>query len=69
MKPQYPLFDPREGTLEKFVIWIKISGLPLEFQIIASINSIGDIAGKTLVMDKSFLTLTQCLVAKVFCGY
>jgi hypothetical protein len=51
--------------LEKFSIWIKLSSLPLEWWTIYSLKAIGNMIGKTLAVDDSFLTLPKWFIARV----
>jgi hypothetical protein len=56
VKEWSPNFQPASDTIEEVAVWVRISGLPIEFYDAKILNFIGNRVGKTVKVDKNTLT-------------
>ncbi|PNX84577.1 hypothetical protein L195_g040639, partial [Trifolium pratense] len=56
VKEWSPNFHPASDTIEKVAVWVRISGLPIEYYDAKVLHFIGDRIGKTVRVDKNTLT-------------
>jgi hypothetical protein len=56
VKEWSPNFHPASDTIEKVAVWVRISGLPIEYYDSKVLNFIGNRVGKTMKVDKNTLT-------------
>jgi hypothetical protein len=51
-----PNFHPNNATIEKAAVWVRISGLPIEYYDAKILHYIGNRIGKTVKVDKNTLS-------------
>jgi hypothetical protein len=51
-----PNFNPVSDTIKEVAVWMRISGLPIEYYDSQILRFIGNIVGKTVKVDKNTLT-------------
>lgn len=51
-----PSFCPASDVIEEIAIWVRISGLLIEYYNVSVISFIGDRIGKTIKVDKNTLS-------------
>ncbi|KAK2378394.1 zinc ion binding / nucleic acid binding protein [Trifolium repens] len=56
MKEWSPNFHPASDTIKKVAVWVRISGLPIEYYDAKVLKSVGDRVGRTVKVDKNTLT-------------
>ncbi|MCH84322.1 hypothetical protein A2U01_0005153, partial [Trifolium medium] len=56
VKEWSPNFHPASDTIKKVAVWVRISGLPIEYYDAKVLHFIGNIIGKTVRVDKNTLT-------------
>jgi hypothetical protein len=65
LKPWSPLFNPKEEYVGSMLVWVKLPNLPMEFLSKPTIKVVGNLFGKTILVDDSFLTSPSRSMAKV----
>jgi hypothetical protein len=55
VKEWSPNFHPETDTIEKVAVWMRITGLPIEYYDARILNFIGNRVGKTVKVDKNTL--------------
>ncbi|CAJ2657275.1 unnamed protein product [Trifolium pratense] len=55
VKEWSPNFHPASDTIEEVAVWVRISGLPIEYYDSKVLNFIGNRVGKTVKVDKNTL--------------
>ncbi|PNX92703.1 hypothetical protein L195_g015844 [Trifolium pratense] len=55
VKEWCPNFHPESDTIEEVAVWVRISGLPIEYYDSKVLNFIGNRVGKTVKVDKNTL--------------
>jgi hypothetical protein len=55
VKEWSPNFHPASDTISKVAVWVRISGLPIEYYDGKVLHSIGDRIGRTVKVDKNTL--------------
>ncbi|KAK2378486.1 zinc ion binding / nucleic acid binding protein [Trifolium repens] len=56
VKEWSPNFHPESDTIKEVAVWVRITGLPIEFYDSKILNFIGNRVGKTVKVDKNTLT-------------
>jgi hypothetical protein len=56
VKEWSPNFHPASDTIKTVAVWIRISGLPIEYYDAKVLKSVGDRVGRTVKVDKNTLT-------------
>jgi hypothetical protein len=56
VKEWSPNFHPASDTIKEVAVWVRISGLPIEYYDAKVLNFIGNRVGKTVKVDKNTLT-------------
>jgi hypothetical protein len=56
VKEWSPNFHPASDTIEEVAVWVRVSGLPIEYYDSKVLNFIGNRIGKTVKVDKNTLT-------------
>ncbi|MCI03214.1 hypothetical protein A2U01_0024249, partial [Trifolium medium] len=56
VKEWSPNFHPASDTIKEVAVWVRISGLPIEYYDARILNFIGNRVGKTVKVDKNTLT-------------
>jgi hypothetical protein len=56
VKEWSPNFHPASDTIEEVAVWVRVSGLPIEYYDSKVLNFIGNCIGKTVKVDKNTLT-------------
>ncbi|GAU10508.1 hypothetical protein TSUD_420790 [Trifolium subterraneum] len=56
VKEWSPNFQPESDTIEEVAVWVRISGLPIEYYDSEILHFIGNRMGKTVKVDKNTLT-------------
>jgi hypothetical protein len=60
-----PNFHPNNATIEKAAVWVRISGLPIEYYDAKVLHYIGNRIGKTVKVDKNTLFQERGKYARV----
>jgi hypothetical protein len=60
-----PNFHPNNATIEKAAVWVRISGLPIEYYDAKILNCIGNRIGKTVKVDRNTLFQERGKYARV----
>jgi hypothetical protein len=60
-----PNFHPNNATIEKAAVWVRISGLPIEYYDAKILNYIGNRIGKTVKVDRNTLFQERGKYARV----
>jgi hypothetical protein len=60
-----PNFHPNNATIEKVVVWVRISGLPIEYYDAKILHYIGNRIGKTVKVDRNTLFQERGKYARV----
>jgi len=58
-------FYPRSEVLTKYLVWVKLPGLSMELWFEKWIGEIGNLIGRTILVDTSFQSSVHRSVAKV----
>jgi hypothetical protein len=61
-----PNFHPNNATIEKVAVWIRISGLPIEYYDAKILHYIGNRIGKTVKVDRNTLSQERGKYARVY---
>lgn len=65
LKPWHPLFDASSERVDSVPLWVRLPGLPLQYWKLQHLREIGNILGKFLEADLSFLETNQRQVARI----
>jgi hypothetical protein len=65
VKEWRPNFHLESDTIEEVAVWMRISGLPIEYYDSKSLKFIGDRVGKTVKIDKNTLTQERGKYARI----
>ena len=64
-KPWHPYFDTRVEVASRIPKWVKLPSLPLEFWSNKLIGELGNLLGKTILMDLAYKTSPIKSIARV----
>ncbi|XP_058767374.1 uncharacterized protein LOC131641072 [Vicia villosa] len=68
VKDWSPDFHPERDSIESVAVWIRISGLPIEYYDPKVLSFIGDRVGKAVKVDKNTLKQERGKYARILCG-
>lgn len=59
------MFDAQTEKMNESPVWVKLSGLPIQFLTDSVFTSIGNTLGKYLEVDRSFIQTNDLSAAKI----
>jgi hypothetical protein len=65
LKPWNPLFDASRERMDKILVWVRLSVLPLQFWTLEHFKAIGNFLGDFLEADMTFEETKQRKVARI----